>query len=173
MSILKNFLSIVSEILEIFLFIFAFSWFLSANMFDFARVNDQGMLPALNQGNQLLVGKLIYYQNASTLKRGDIVAYKSNNKTVEIKRVIGKTGEKVEVRNGFTYINDKPFYEPYAHTPLEYTLSPETVPPENILVLNDNRSGQNKNSNWELVPKKNILGKALICFWPWQELKSL
>ena len=86
-----------------------------------------------------------------------------------IKRVIGIPGDTVEVRNGMVFVNDEPLEEDYIEAEPNYTWGPETVPPESYLVLGDNRNSSFDSHAWEpdsFVPAENIIGKAVVRFWP-------
>ncbi|NLI94011.1 MAG: signal peptidase I [Peptococcaceae bacterium] len=153
------------------LFVFAFSWFAQHYVLGFAAVKGDGMLPLLGKNNQVFVMKL--FKNASALSRGDIVIFTDKNNNDNTVRLIGLPGEKVEIKNGLTFINGKPIYEPYAHTPLTYEMAPVIVPKNNIFVLNDNRSDQKDSREYGSVPFEWLKGRAVFCYWPWTKIQVL
>jgi signal peptidase I len=85
-----------------------------------------------------------------------------------IKRVVGLSGDVVELRLGQLFVNGRRVEESY--------LSPrfrddETYPPAEVkkgyyYVLGDHRNSSNDSRNWGEVPEKYIYGKAFFRFWP-------
>lgn len=129
------------------------------------------MLPTLQINDRLIVDKISYdFQNP---KRGDIVVFsptetlkQQNFKDAFIKRVIGLPGDKVEVKEGRVYINDQPIQEKYIEDQPNYRFGPVTVPQDEYLVLGDNRNNSYDSHYWGFVPRKNIIGRAVVRFWP-------
>jgi len=110
----------------------------------------------------------------NTMERGDIVAYLSPEKdSIEIKRLIGLPGDIVEIRNGYTYVNGQPLYEPYAQIPVTYTFKPIVVSEDELFVLNDNRTEEDDSRSDGNVSFDKLEGKALLCVWPLTGMKSL
>lgn len=167
----RNYTQFVIEILEIAIITFALSWFLKTYLLGFATVKDSGMFPTLDKHHQVFMVKI--FNNLVTLENGDIIVYMDKNQDQKIKRIIGLAGNEIEIRNGFTYINEKPLYEPYAHIPLTYQFSKLTVSKDHVFVLNDNRFDQNDSRLTGSIPKDQIIGKAIFCYWPWSNLKGL
>jgi signal peptidase I len=129
------------------------------------------MLPTLQINDRLIVDKISYdFQNP---KRGDIVVFsptetlkQQNFKDAFIKRVIGLPGDKVEVKEGRVYVNDQAIQEKYIEDQPNYRFGPVTVPANEYLVLGDNRNNSYDSHYWGFVPRKNIIGRAVVRFWP-------
>jgi len=150
-------------------------------------IPSSSMEPTLQIHDRLLVGKLGYY--LQTPKRGDIVVFRApatagrctNPQAVQpvaprdafIKRVIGLPGEKVEVQGARVFINGQPLAENYIDTAPLYTYGPTTVPEDSYLVLGDNRNNSCDSHQWGFVPRKNIIGQAVIRFWPLNRLGAI
>jgi signal peptidase I len=132
------------------------------------------MLPTLQINDRLIVDKLSY--RFSNPVRGDIVVFdppaKLGFKDAFIKRVIGLPGDRVEVRNGKVYVNDKALSEKYIEEAPNYTWSSTSLTPDGIvpeghyLVLGDNRNNSYDGHYWGFIPKDRIVGKAVVRFWP-------
>jgi len=45
------------------------------------------------------------------------------------------------------------------------------VPEDSIFVLGDNRNQSSDSHSWGFVPLNNVVGKALIVYWPLDEIK--
>lgn len=131
------------------------------------RVEGFSMEPTLHHGQCLIVNRVIYCW-LHLLQRGDIITFKSPYAPVNtcIKRVIGLPSEKVEVRQGRVYINDQPLDEPYTATLCAYNWGPDIVPRGQYFVLGDNRNKSSDSHSWGWLPDRNIIGKALISYWP-------
>lgn len=136
------------------------------------------MLPTLQINDRLIVDKLGYH--FKTPERGDIVVFsptdtleKQNFHDAFIKRVIGVPGDKVEVKNGRVFINDKPLDEDYIAERPQYQYGPVTVPQDQYLVLGDNRNNSYDSHYWGFVPRDHIIGRAVVRFWPMNRLGEI
>lgn len=129
------------------------------------------MEPTLLINDRLIVDKLSYKFNSP--QRGDIVVFdptetleKQNFHDAFIKRVIGLPGDKVEVKGGRVYINDKPLREKYIADEPNYQYGPVNVPQGQYLVLGDNRNNSYDSHYWGFVPRNKVIGRAVVRFWP-------
>lgn len=137
-------------------------------------VEGTSMLPQLNDGERLLVNKLVYYKIQSVswghLERGDIVVFwfpKEPDKSY-VKRIIGLPGEQVEVREGKVIIDGQQLNEDYLD--IEHNQSLPSFPPKKVeehhyFVMGDNRDNSSDSRYWGLVPEKYIYGKAFFRYW--------
>lgn len=129
------------------------------------RVDGQSMRPTLEDGEFLLVNKTVYF--FGDVSRGDIVVFHFplNPEEELIKRVIGLPGDSVAVRDSQVFVNGQMLNEPYiAQAPL---YSGEWVVTEgHLFVLGDNRNNSNDSKDWGLLPMENVVGKAVLIYWP-------
>jgi signal peptidase I len=132
------------------------------------RIEGFSMEPTLHEGQFLIVNKLVYQLDQNQPNRGDIVVFEYPRAPDRdfIKRVIGLPGEKVEVRQGRVYINDKPLEEPFIASQPAYSWGPRVVSEEEYFVLGDNRNNSSDSHTWGFLPRKNIIGKAWLSYWP-------
>jgi signal peptidase I len=86
--------------------------------------------------------------------------------------VIGLPGETVEVKGGRVYVNDQALREQYIEEEPEYSYGPVTVPEDNYLVLGDNRNNSYDSHYWGFVPRDNIIGRAIVRFWPLDRVRE-
>ncbi len=93
-------------------------------------------------------------------------------KTSYIKRVIGRPGDHVEIKNGHVYINEEILEEPYISDALttDMSLGGEfydiIVPEGYIYVLGDNRTSSADSRRFGCIPISKIEGKVACRWWP-------
>jgi signal peptidase I len=149
------------------------------------RVEGYSMLPTLDNGEYVLISRLAY--RFGDYQRGDIIVFRPpmypdasfwqrifglpsfDDKYEDyIKRIIGLPGDTVRIATGTVYINDIPLIEPYIAAPPDYS-NEWTVPESQLFVLGDNRNNSADSHAWGFVPEENILGKALVVYWPFAD----
>jgi signal peptidase I len=136
------------------------------------------MLPTLQINDRLIIDKISY--NFRNPERGDIIVFSptdalkaQNFKDAFIKRLLGLPGDKVEVKEGRVYVNDQPLKENYIEEKPNYNFGPVTVPPNQYLVLGDNRNNSYDSHYWGFVPRDHIIGRAVVRFWPLNRVGEL
>ena len=136
--------------------------------FQVARVEGMSMAPTLEDQDRLIVNKLIYRLAAP--RRGDIVMlyYPVNPDKSFVKRVIAEEGDFVRIVDGRVYVNDVPLPDDYV--PPEYRShddwGPELIKDGYYFVMGDHRNNSSDSRHWGLVPKKYIIGKVQVRWWP-------
>ena len=133
------------------------------------RVEGQSMEPNFHTGQYLIVDKISY--RLHPIERGDVIVFvppKEANRDF-IKRVIALPGERVEIRQGRVLINGKLLQEPYLQVSWSYTMAPMVVGENEYFVLGDNRNNSSDSRMWGLLPRKNVVGKAWLSYWPPQQ----
>ncbi len=129
------------------------------------RVDGYSMLPTLHDGEFVLVNKLAYRTGMPV--RGDIVVFRSTtSKDLDlIKRVVGLPGDTIDVRNGQVSVNGHVLDEPYIAAAPTYD-GEWHVPGNYLFVLGDNRNDSSDSHVWGFLPEQNVIGKALLIYWP-------
>ena len=147
-------------------------YFLIDSVLARVRVENISMEPTLQPGEFLLVNKLAY--RLGDVSHGDVVIfhYPLNPNEDYIKRVIGLPGDEVTVQNGQVMVNGKLVVEPYIMAPPHYN-NTWIVPEGQLFVLGDNRNSSSDSHNWGFVPYENLVGKALLVYWPLDQIKIL
>jgi signal peptidase I len=136
--------------------------------FQVARVEGQSMAPTLTDQDRLIVNKLVY--RIGEPRRGDIVMlyYPLNPEKSFVKRVIAEEGDTVRIVDGRVYVNDVPLHDDYV--PLEYRShddwGPQVIPEGYDFVMGDHRNNSSDSRHWGMVPKKYIIGKVQLRWWP-------
>jgi signal peptidase I len=141
-------------------------------------IPSSSMEPTLEIHDRLIIEKISYLFR--TPVRGDVVVFSPTEKLKEqnfneafIKRVIGLPGETVEVKGGKVYINNTPLREQYIKAAPNYQFGPVLVPEDQYLVLGDNRNNSYDSHYWGFVPRDNLIGRAMVRFWPLNRLGAL
>jgi signal peptidase I len=137
------------------------------------RVDGFSMLPTLKDGEFVLVNKLSYRFGA--VDRGDIIVFHFpiNPKEELIKRVIGLPGDHVVIQNQQVIVNDQVLSETYIAAEPLYS-GEWTITDGHLFVLGDNRNDSSDSHAWGLLPYENIVGKAVLIYWPppfWEVIK--
>jgi signal peptidase I len=163
--------SIFLEIFQTLIMALIF-YFLIDSFFPRVRVENISMEPTLLPNELLLVNKLSY--RLGEPHHGDVIVfhYPGNPSEDYIKRLIGLPGDDIRVENGLVYINNQPMDEPYISAPPAYNGNWK-VPADSFFVLGDNRNQSSDSHSWGFVPRENIVGKALIIYWPLDKVKTL
>src|SRR5579875_2384206 len=134
------------------------------------KVEGTSMMPSLYDHERLFINQFSYKFGLGEIKRGDTVVFWAPEHPTKsyIKRVIGLPGDRVQIIDGYVYINGKKLTEKYV--PMRYRddrdWGPKVVPPDNYFVLGDDRIASNDSRAWGFVPKSYIYGKAVFVFWP-------
>jgi signal peptidase I len=161
---------VVREIIETLLLTFFIFWLVNSFVGRY-RIDGSSMNPTMANGQYLLINNFSYYLNEPD--RGDIVVFQHPNSDLNlIKRVIGVPGDLVEVQNRQVMVNGILLNEPYIQAEPTYSGS-WTVPENQFFVLGDNRNSSSDSHSWGFLPKDNIIGKAMVVYWPisdWEQV---
>ncbi|MBN1810438.1 MAG: signal peptidase I [Anaerolineae bacterium] len=130
-----------------------------------SQVNGSSMEPTLHNGQYLIISKITYWIHPP--ERGDIIVLHPPNNLGEdyIKRVVGLPGERVEIREGKVWADGVALDEPYVSSAPSYS-GAWTLAEGEYLVLGDNRNNSNDSHSWGPLGEGNIVGKALLSYWP-------
>ncbi len=147
------------------------------------KIPTGSMEPTLMVGDRIFVEKLSYRFHEP--KRGDVVVFKYplDLKKDFVKRLIAFGGEDVEIRDGNIYVNGKKLDQPdtfqgrYYYNRNDWDYGKEgnhyKVPPETFFVLGDNSAHSSDSRNWGFVPKKDLIGRAVVVWWPVKRIGTI
>ena len=184
--------SVIREWVESIIVAFILAMIIRTFVIQAFKIPTGSMRPTLLEGDLILVNKFIYGANVPFIdlrlpkfrqpQRGDVVVfiYPDNPKKDFIKRLVALEGESVEIRNGTVYINDKPILSPLFSQRYYYNRGPFAqegqkmlVPKDSFFVLGDNSASSQDSRYWGFVPGKNILGEAIIIYWPLHRIRII
>ena len=143
-------------------------------------VSGDSMLPTLHENDYLIINKIGY--KIGEPKNGDVIVFKSdlekNDGTTKdlVKRIIGVAGDKVVIKDGKVYLNDKLLDETYLSEGMDTTGDVDIVVPEGkLFVLGDNRE-VSLDSRYEqvgLIDVNDVEGKVLVRLYPFNDISLI
>ena len=125
------------------------------------RAHGISMVPTYAEGQLLWVNRLAY-RFGRPIRRGDILAItlKSGN-AVLVKRVIGLPGERIRIEQGQVLIDDRRLDEPYCVYRLPWNVVEARLGPDEIYVIGDNRSMNERFHDFGRADRSRILGRMI------------
>jgi signal peptidase I len=133
-------------------------------------IDGPSMEPGYWENERVLVDKLAYKFHIPT--RGDIIIFQPpiTSKAPYIKRVIGLSGESVEINNGTVYVHGTDgsiiiMQEPYIKEVFSCNYNAGVIPADKYFVMGDNRNNSSDSRGGWLASRDNIIGKAWISYW--------
>jgi len=129
------------------------------------KIDGSSMEPNLHHGEFVIVSKINYRFGEPEL--GDVVVFDFPRNITEeyIKRIIGLPGDQINIEDGKVFINGVLLSEPYVMMAAHYEGN-WVVPENSLFVLGDNRNNSSDSHNWGMVPMDNLIGEALLVYWP-------
>ena len=141
-----------------------------------------------SRSDRVLANRFIYHFREP--RRGEIVVFHAPPAATKpctggtfVKRIIGLPREVWAERNGYTYIDGKRLNEPYVQAGRRdqesktlFDIPPvgklRRIPKDMYLMEGDNRAHSCDSRVWGLVPRKNIIGKVFLTYWPLGRIDS-
>ena len=158
------------------------------------KVDGSSMNPTLEDGQYLLVNRLVYLRveldrlakivpfwkagegvsrhAIHAPKRGEVIVFEfpdsnpNNPRKDFVKRVVGLPGETMRMFDGKVFVNEEVLDEPYLSQKDHSNASEVTLGEGEYYALGDNRTHSNDSRSWGAVPEANIRGKVWMVYWP-------
>lgn len=161
--ILKLLITLVEAVIVVFL---AFT--ITRYGLEKMTVSGEYMSPTLKLGDCVLINKLSY--RFHKIHRNDVIVVRqtgSEHSYFSLERVIGLPGERVQIKEGQVYINDKKLKEKLSYPLMDNGGLAEdvvTLDKNEYFVLGDNRNEceDSRNAAVGNISRKSIVGKAWI-----------
>ena len=144
--------------------------------FHWVKVPTGAMQPTIPIDANVITDETAY-SSSKQIERFDIVVHKApidesyrklgiDENAKFIFRVIGLSGEKVEIKNGKVFINDNLLDEPFKKIPSSDNFKTIVIPDNEYFLLGDNRPESNDSRYWKTISikRENILGKVVKIF---------
>lgn len=137
------------------------------------KIKGSSMSPNLINNQYVLDERLSYF--FSSPERGDIVIYRLadiNGLNDYIARVIALPNEKILIKDGSVYVNDKLLNEPYLEVGTETKGRSDTesnailIPRGGYFLMGDNRSRSSDSRDYGSILIGNIKAHVYFSYWP-------
>jgi len=182
------------EYIEAILLAIVIAFFIRTFVIQAYKIPSGSMKPTLLIGDHILVSKFNYGIKLPLIRstlipfgtpmRGDIIVfiYPEDRSKDFIKRLVGLPGDTIEIRNKNILLNGLSWNDthgvhvdsliiPGSVQPRD-NFGPVTVPEGSLFVMGDNRDESYDSRFWGFVPMKDVLGKALVIYWSWNQEKN-
>jgi signal peptidase I len=135
-------------------------------------IDGTSMEQSLHNGELILVDKWTYLFHPP--ERGDVIVFRAPPDPAQdyIKRVIGLPGDTITIKGTTVIVDGVPLNETYVAAqnqgvpPGAHTITNLVVPPNDYFVLGDNRAVSSDSRIWGFLPRRNIIGRAALVYWP-------
>ena len=145
------------------------------------QIPSGSMLQTFHLGDRIIAARFLYH--FTDPKRGDIVVFYPNGvgsearnvpsaaSVVFVKRLIGLPGEwiqsggrQVQVCRG-RGTGCRTLREPYISSP-QRPFGPTQIPAGHYFMMGDNRDDSADSRVWGSIPRRQIIGRAFMIYWP-------
>lgn len=141
-------------------------------------VSGDSMVPTFHDKEYLIIDEISYITGEP--HRGDVIVfrYPGDPSRFFIKRIIGMPNEKITFKNGEVTITNAQnketlkLVEPYLNEAFG-TSGTFTTGINEYFVLGDNRNRSSDSRSWGILPRKNIIGRAYLRLYPFDEMDYL
>lgn len=125
------------------------------------RVQGDSMLPLYKTGDYGFINTLTYRWGKP--ERFDIVGIRmAGNNVVYLKRIIGLSGETVEIHDGTVHVDGEVVPEPYLQFRGHWDLKKQSLSEDQYFVVGDNRGGPMHLHKFGMVKRHRIVGRAWL-----------
>lgn len=137
------------------------------------------MATTVNVGDRVFVDRVSYHFSA--VDRGDVIVFSGRGPIPLLKRVVGVPGDVLTIRDGVLFVNGTPSPTEYVRREAGRVVptlpGPDSssawslqrgfrVPAGQYFVMGDNRTDSADSRWWGTVPREDVIGKALVVWWP-------
>ena len=173
---MKNILYFIWEVAKIVIIALVIVVPIRYFLFQPFLVKGQSMEPNFQNGDYLIVDEITYKFRSP--ERGEVVVFRYPGDLSQryIKRIIGLSGETIEIKDGKIYITKN--FQTQVLDESSYLPSNIQVPgnvkitldDNDYFVLGDNRIASSDSRSWGTLPQKDIIGRAYLRAFPFASL---
>lgn len=154
------------------------------------RVPTPSMANTVRAGDRVIIDRILYGHR--DIERGSIIVFQGGaavDGQVLLKRVVGLPGDVLSIDDGHLMVNgelsdERPVLRvggqtestqpgPGGATTPWSLNTPYTVPDGYYYVLGDNRTDSFDSRFWGPVPRRAIIGRAMVVYWPLSGIRTL
>jgi signal peptidase I len=147
------------------------------------QIQQQSMEDTLMPDQYVLVDKLT--PHFDDYHRGDIVVFHppaaldpGGNGTPFIKRIIGVSGDTVDIHDGHVFVNgtqlDEPYvYEGQATEPIDPNQHVWKIGAGQLFVMGDHRGESQDSRSFGPIQKSSVIGRAWLRYWPLSDFGTI
>lgn len=156
----------IVDFLKTLVVAFILAQFVMISVAQAFQVEQYSMEPNLLPHDRVLVNKFIYRFRLP--HPGEIVVLRPPTDPTRnyIKRVVAVAGERIAIQSGHVYVNGRMLPESYLTVPTNGVWGPLVVPAHEVFVLGDNRGNSEDSRAFGFVPDRNLVGEAILIYWP-------
>jgi signal peptidase I len=174
--------STVLELVIVVALALGLTWLVQQYVVKSYRIPTGSMRTTVDEGDRVLAARFLTWFGDPA--RGDVLVFHppgvgsvaqrnspGEAKVTFIKRVVGLPGETVQGLDNRVLICRAPrvachvLHEPYA-SGVTSDFGPITVPAHSYLMLGDNRQDSEDSRIWGPLPRRNVIGPAVVRYWP-------
>jgi signal peptidase I len=162
---------LMREVVEVLVFIGVTFLVINFTIKAYLVPRDSGMSPQLAENQWVLVNQAAYWLGSPG--RGDVVVfYSPQDKLLSIKRVIAVPGDTITLTATTVAVNHYTLNEPYISTlkgdSQNTVIVSQKLGADQYYVMGDDRlpSAGADSRTFGPVSRQNIVGKAVLVFWP-------
>lgn len=144
-------------------------------IFEPMIVPSGSMIPTIQINDRIVVNKFTYRFEEPDYNDIVVFKYPDDPKQTFVKRLVGKGGDVIEIKDNVLYRNSEPIQEPYLNGEMYSDFGPYKVPEDHYFMLGDNRNNSKDSRFWEnkYVSREQIIGKATYRIWPINRIGKL
>ena len=142
------------------------------NIIKAYKIPSGSMQPTLEPGDHVLSNQLYYRYHNPT--HGDVIIFKNpRDENMDfVKRIVGCSGDTIEIKDNQVFLNGKKSDEPYAlltvkGEPPMKNFGPFVIPEDEYFVLGDNRNNSLDSRDLGTIMRHNIEGKVIFIYFSW------
>ena len=144
--------------------------------FQVARVEGHSMAPTLQDQDRLVINKFAYLAYVGEPKVGDVVMLYSPNDPTKalVKRVMAAEGQWVRMVNGRLFVDDEPVDDSFVSEGYRGhdDYGPVQIREGFYFVMGDHRNASSDSRSWGDVPRRYIIGRVQVRWWPLADART-